>query len=226
MNLIKYFLGSLYGISLRFRKVKIHPLARLTLKSKFEGMNKINRNVVFVDSFLGRGTYINNTSYFVRSKIGRFCSIGANVKLITGEHPLNRNVSTHPSFFSLKEQAGFTFSEKQTFKEVKFADDNDEYCIIIENDVWIGTNVLLLSGITIKTGAVVAAGSVVTKDVEPYTIVAGIPAKKIKSRFTEEEIAYLLETKWWDKPIGWIKNNYLGFQNLESFKIINESNNR
>ncbi|MDB4293006.1 CatB-related O-acetyltransferase [Maribacter sp.] len=226
MNLIRYFLGFLYGIALRFRKVKIHPLARITLKSEFEGMNRINRNVVFVDSFLGRGTYINNASYFVRSKIGRFCSIGANVKLITGEHPLNRNVATHPSFFSLKKQAGFTFSEEQTFKEVKFADDNDEYCIIIENDVWIGTNVLLLSGITIKTGAVVAAGAVVTKDVEPYTIVAGIPAKKIKSRFTEAEIDYLLESKWWDKSVDWLKKNYRSFEDFETFKSKNETYQR
>ena len=226
MNLIKYLLGFFYGISLRFRYVKIHPLARITLKSTFEGMNRINRNVVFVDSFLGRGSYINNTSYFVRSKIGRFCSIGANVKLITGEHPLKRNVSTHPAFFSLKQQAGFTFSENQLFKEIKYADTNDQYCLIIENDVWIGTNVILLNGITIKTGAVIAAGSVVTKDVEPYTIVAGIPAKKLKSRFTEEEIAYLLESGWWEKPVDWLKKNYRTFQDFETFKTLNEDYQR
>jgi acetyltransferase-like isoleucine patch superfamily enzyme len=226
MKLFKYFIGFIYSIILRFNKVKIHPLARITLKSKFEGMNKINRNVVFIDSYLGRGSYINNSSFFTRTSIGGFCSIGSNVKIITGDHPLERNISTHPSFYSLRNQAGFTFSNSQLFTEVKYADTKNQYCIIIENDVWIGSNVLLLSGVTIKTGAVIAAGSVVTKDVEPYTIVGGIPAKKIKSRFSDDEINYLLQSRWWAKPINWIKNNYLEFQNFESFKTINENFDR
>lgn len=224
MRYIKYLIGFIYSIVLRFYGVKIHPLARITPESKFEGMNKINKYTVFINSFLGRGSYINNSSFFSHTKIGKFCSIGANTQVIAGFHPLNNNVSTHPSFYSLKKQAGFTFSTSQLFTEERYADTEEKYYLIIENDVWIGTNVLLKSGITIKTGAVIGAGSVVTKDVEPYTVVAGVPAKKIKSRFSEAEIEYLLKSRWWDKPISWIKINYAYFQNIESFKNLDESN--
>ncbi|WP_218648126.1 CatB-related O-acetyltransferase [Winogradskyella forsetii] len=226
MVLIKYVLGFIYAITLRFKGVKIHPLARITTQSKFEGLNKINRNVAFIDSDLGLGSYINNSCYFPKTKIGKFCSIGSNVKIITGDHPLDGNISTHPSFFSLRKQAGFTFAEQQTFNEVKYADVNKNYCVRIENDVWIGSNVLILSGVTIKTGAVIAAGSLVIKDVEPYTIVGGVPAKKIKTRFSENEVSYLLQSKWWDKPVDWIKNNYLSFKDFKSFKTINDNFNR
>lgn len=223
MKVFKYLLGFIYSIVLRFKKVRIHPFARITIKSKFEGLNKINRNVVFIDSVLGKGTYINNSSYFAGSKIGRFCSIGSNVKLITGNHPLDRNISTHPCFYSTRKQAGFTLSENQLFTEVKYADKDNKYCIIIENDVWIGSNVLILNGITIKTGAVIAAGSVVNKNVEPYTIVGGVPIKEIKKRFSDDEIKYLLDSEWWNRPFDWIRKNYLSFQNFESFKKINET---
>ncbi len=222
MIVFKYILGFFYSIILRFKGVKVHPLARITTNSKFEGLNKINRNVAFIDSKLGVGSYINNGSYFVKSQIGKFCSIGSNVKVITGDHPLQDNISTHPSFFSLRKQAGFTFTNTQLYKEVKYADENESYCVIIENDVWIGSNVQLLSGVTIKNGSVVAAGSVVIKDVEPYSIVGGIPAKEIKKRFSEEDIDYLLQNSWWNRPLDWIRLNYLKFQKLESFKSIDD----
>ena len=223
---IKYIFGFFYSILLRFRGVKIHPLARITPQSKFEGLNKVNRNVAFIDSELGLGSYINNGTYFAKSRIGRFCSIGSNVKVITGDHPLQGNISTHPSFFSLRKQAGFTFTKEQLYKEVKYADSGDNYCVIIENDVWIGSNVLILSGVTIKTGSVVAAGSLVLKDVAPYSIVGGVPAKEIKKRFSDIEINYLLESEWWNKPIDWIKRHYKDFQNIESFKSVNDNFNK
>ena len=223
MKIIKYTVGFFYSLLLRSKDVKIHPLARITPSSHFEGMNKIYRNVAFINSFLGRGSYINNSSFFINTKIGRYCSIGSNVKVITGVHPLSKNVSTHPSFYSIKKQAGFTFANKQLFPEQRFADENERYFLVIENDVWIGANVLILSGVTIKTGAVIASGAIVTKDVEPYTIVGGVPAKKIKSRFSEKEINYLLETEWWEKSLTWLKQNYLMFQNLDSFKSLNEN---
>ena len=126
-------------------------------------------------------------------EIGRYCSIGPDVMiLVGGEHYLDR-VSTYP--FGMK-----------------FQDFSDPNCprlskgdITIENDVWIGARVTILSGIKIGNGAVVAAGAVVTKDVPPYAIVGGVPAKIIKYRFDEQTIKELQATKWWEKSIDELK---------------------
>ena len=79
--------------------------------------------------------------------------------------------------------------------------------VIIGNDVWIGNDVKLMEGITIGDGAVIGTGAVVTKDVEPYSVYAGVPAKKIKLRFSEEQIEELVKIKWWDKDEEFIRNN-------------------
>ncbi len=223
MKYLNYLMGFFYAILLRFKGVKIHPFTRITLTTKFGGMNKINRNVALIDSSVGRGTYINNFSFFIKTKIGNFCSIGPDVRVIVGNHPINNNVSTHPCFFSVKKQAGFTFAKEQLFNEQIFADIDNHYYVIIENDVWIGSHVLILNGVTIKTGAIVAAGSVVTKDVEPYAIVAGVPARKIKSRFSDEDIEFLLTSKWWEKSVSWLSKNYNYFQSIDFFRNIDEN---
>ena len=87
----------------------------------------------------------------------------------------------------------------------------------IGNDVWIGLNATILDGVTIGDGAIVAAGAVVTKDVPPYAVVGGVPAKIIKYRFTESQIDFLLKFRWWEKDRKWIQQNYKRFQDIESF---------
>ena len=84
--------------------------------------------------------------------------------------------------------------------------------IVIKNDVWIGSHVLLLEGITIGDGAIIAAGAVVTKDVPPYSIVGGVPAKIIKKRFDDDTIRQLLELDWWSKPIDEIESLFNNFK--------------
>ena len=93
-----------------------------------------------------------------------------------------------------------TFSDVDTFKT--FED------VIIGHDVWIGENAIIMDGITVGTGAIIAASSVVTKNIEPYAIVAGVPAKVLKFRFTEDQISDLLESEWWDLPNNWLKDNH------------------
>ena len=114
------------------------------------------------------------------------------------------------------------------FDDYKYVaqDGTNKYAVVIGSDVWIGSNVSILEGVTIDDGAVVAAGAVVTKDVPPFAIVGGVPAKIIKFRHTEEQRKMLLKFKWWDKDKTWIKENVDKFQNIDEFiHYINNKNN-
>jgi acetyltransferase-like isoleucine patch superfamily enzyme len=184
----------------------------------FEGKNVLNTNAKVYSSYVGLGTYIAGNTTLNKAKIGRFCSIGQNVKNHIGRHPSSNFVSTHPSFYSKKNQAGFSFCVNEgEFDEHKFIDDKRKYSIIIGNDVWIGNYVSIMDGVTIGNGAIIGYGALVTKDVEPFTIVGGIPAKKIRKRFTDEQINYLQRYKWWNKSFNWILNNSIYFSSISDF---------
>ena len=119
-------------------------------------------------------------------KIGRYCSIGHKVTVLTGTHPSHDCFNTS-DILSLGLQNGTTYVSTQKFKEKIYADENNKYGCIIGNDVWIGYNATIMGGCTIGDGAIVAAGALVRKNVEPYTIVAGQPAKVIGKRFEDEK---------------------------------------
>lgn len=122
--------------------------------------------------------------------LGNFCSIGDNLRIYLGNgkgHDINF-VSTYP----------FSYIHTDVFPNVVNTSRNTKGNIIINNDVWIGENVTLMSGITIGNGAVIAANSHVVKDVEPYSVVGGNPAQHIKYRFTKEQIEALLQIEWWN----------------------------
>ena len=206
-----------YKLKLKPKKVYIGQKTNIALSTKFEGHNKILSNVILDKVNIGYGTYIGNNSIFYNTVIGRYCSIGSNIKTIVSTHPTNKFVSTHPAFFSTKKQAGFTYTTKNSFEEIKYINKESKTSIIIGNDVWIGDNVTILGGVKIGDGAIIGANSFVNKDVEPYVIQAGIPAKKIKYRFDKDEIEYLLRFKWWDKDTNWIKENAHKFNNIKEF---------
>lgn len=133
-------------------------------------------------------------TYFYRSiagniSVGAFCSIGPGTRLGgMGRHPVDQ-LSTHPAFFSSRLRSGATFAEQEYFQE--------DLSTTIGNDVWIGADAIILDGVTVGDGAIVAAGAVVTRDVPPYALVGGVPARIIRYRFGEDEIAELLRVKWW-----------------------------
>lgn len=146
------------------------------------------------------------------SIVGRYCSIAGGLKVIGTEHPLHR-FTTSP----LTYENEFLGGEAQPFLIEPLMPALE---LVIGNDVWIGQNVSLKSGITVGDGAVIAANALVTKNVPPYAIVGGVPAKIIKYRFSENEIHSLLELKWWDyhyKEFIGMDLNFSGMQLCDYF---------
>ncbi|MDL2215460.1 CatB-related O-acetyltransferase [Ruminococcaceae bacterium OttesenSCG-928-N02] len=149
--------------------------------------------------------------------IGKFCSIACGAKFIftSANHTLNSlSTYTFPLFY---EEWGL---DK---KEVTTAWDN-KGDIVIGNDVWIGYEAVILSGVHIGDGAIIGARAVVTKDVPPYTIVGGVPAKEIRKRFDERTVNKLLETKWWDWPPQNIQQALPHIQNGDFNQLFHEEN--
>lgn len=171
--------------------------------------NTIYSNVYLNEVQLGDFSYISDNTNISRTIIGKFCSIGPDCKIGLGEHPSSTFVSTHPIFFSNSNQAQISFANKSFFNEFEN--------ITIGNDVWIGSNVLVMDGVNIGDGAIIAAGAIVTKDIPAYAIVGGVPAKLIKYRFEKDEIRKLLERKWWDMDIDYLKKNFIKFHDIKVF---------
>ena len=169
--------------------------------------NYFGNNVRINYSKIGDHSYVNSNSSINRCNIGKFCSIASNVTLGLGEHPINL-ISTHPAFYS--NNKGFkTYSDQTIYKE--YSEIN------IGNDVWISNNVIIMGGVNIDDGAIIAAGAIVTKDVKPYEIVGGVPARHIKFRFDEGKIEKIIESTWWNKDEKWFELNYKLFLDEEKF---------
>ena len=145
--------------------------------------------------------------------IGRFCSIACGAKfLFTGANHTMKSLSTYPFPIFFEEWA-------LDIKNVASAWDN-KGDIVIGNDVWIGYEAVILSGVHIGDGAIIGARAVVTKDVPAYTVVGGIPAKEIKKRFDEATIQKLLQAQWWNWPFDKIRQFLPHIMNGEADKLI------
>lgn len=161
---------------------------------------------------VGDYTYIASEGKYALTKFGKFCSIGPRSMILAGTHPSKTFVSTHPAFYSPDKQAQIAFAEKKYFDDLAETE--------IGNDVWIGANVVIIGGVKIGDGAIIGAGAVVTKDIEPYSISCGVPARLVKYRFTQEQIDFLMDFKWWDKDIKWLEKHYKILHDIEKFVSI------
>lgn len=199
----------------RLKKKNVHlaPGSKVAFNALFEGYNRVGANSFFAGS-MGYASYIGENCH-ITANIGRFCSIASRVVTVRGNHPTKDWASTHPAFFSTQKQCGMTFVTEEKFAENKPP-------ITIGNDVWIGDSALLMDGITVGDGAIIAAGAVVTKDVGPYSIVAGVPAKEIRKRFPEETVIRLQKAQWWNKSPEWIREHVELFEKVEDF--LNQEN--
>lgn len=200
-------------------KVRFHYSTIIGKNASFEGYNAIGCNSKFTGR-MGRCSYMANDCDLYAS-IGRFTSIGDNVKSIMFRHPLTYPfVSTSPMFYSTLKQCGSNFATKNLFQECVMADAKEHSAIVIGNDCWINSNVTFISGVTVGDGAVVLAGAVVTRDVPPYAIVAGVPAKVIKYRYEKDVCDWLLEKQWWNRDENWLRENWRAFHNIEKLRTL------
>jgi len=140
--------------------------------------------------------------------IGSFCSVAPGVRIGSMNHPYHF-VTTHP--FLYDKSYGFVSENKDDVIR------EGSKSVTLEDDVWVGLNAIVLPGVTIGKGAIVGAGSVVTKDVPPYSIVGGVPAKVIKKRFSSEIIKELLEIDWTSWEEDKIKSKLDSFYNIDEF---------
>lgn len=176
--------------------------------SEFDENAALQRNSMVYAAKFGRFTYTGRNFTCWYSEIGAFCSISWNVSIGGANHDYHR-VTTHSFLYS---------KDYGLFDEQPGYDRFSDKCII-GNDVWIAANACICRGVTIGDGAVIAAGAVVTHDVEPYTIVAGVPAKPIKKRFSDEIIEILKKSKWWELPVDVIKENFDLFNSIPTIEI-------
>ncbi|MBB1304071.1 sulfotransferase domain-containing protein [Pseudoalteromonas sp. SR43-5] len=221
-SLIPENLEHLDSSSLNFGKSSVHQLllesgvdlsansAKVSsLQLTVEPPVRLSNAVCLHSSTVGAFTYFTD-GYIYNTDVGRYCSIARGVNIGQGNHPMNW-LSTSPFQYEVgfKFKTGSLFSHHKLYNETKVPESNRRKALdairkpktIIGNDVWVGHGVTITAGVNIGDGAIVAAGAVVTKDVPPFSIVAGVPAQVIKFRFSEDIIDKLLKLKWWEFPL-------------------------
>ncbi|MGQ3358864.1 MAG: chloramphenicol acetyltransferase [Phreatobacter sp.] len=168
----------------------IHPSATVR-DSRLGAFTEVGARTVISETVMGDYSYIVQDGQIDMSTIGKFCSIASPVRINPGNHPMERASQSH-----------FLYRASRYFDgepdEAGFFDWRRSHAVTIGHDVWIGHGGVVLAGKSVGTGAVVAAGAIVTKDVAPYTVVGGNPARVIKRRFSEAVAERLEALAWWD----------------------------
>jgi phosphonate metabolism protein (transferase hexapeptide repeat family) len=170
----------------------------------------IGPNCSISESTVGDYTYCAGDVSIIYSEVGKFGSIASHVRLNPGNHPMQRVTQHHMTYRRI--QYGFDETDDAAFFDWRRADK-----VTIGHDVWIGHGAVVLPGVSVGTGAVIGACAIVTKDVAPYTIVVGVPAKPLRLRFSEDAIEKLQAIAWWDWTREQLEERFSDFNDLDSF---------
>lgn len=197
LNKLEYYWSKL------IKRIRMRALVNVDIDKR----SKVCSGSQLVNVKIGKYTDIGYDCIIINTEIGAFCSFGANIIIGGASHTVDW-VSTSPVFNENKDHLTKKFSYH------KFSLDSKT---IIGNDVWIGNNVLIKSNLKIADGSVIGMGSVVTKDIGPYEIWAGNPAKFIKKRFSDEKISKLLKSNWWNWEDGDIEKRAYQFNDPDAF---------
>lgn len=195
-------------------KLRISSSAFIGPCVELGGFNFIGNGVVINYCELGYGSGVSARSKLDYVKLGKYSLVGPEVTVIRGQHPSSSFVSINPIFYTSGcKDMKFGYVEEDVFEENRWCEEN--FSVVIGNDAWIGQRASVMEGVRIGDGAIVAAGAMVVKDVEPYTIVGGVPAKYIRSRFSEEEKQFLEKIQWWNRSEEWLKENAQYFYDVK-----------
>jgi phosphonate metabolism protein (transferase hexapeptide repeat family) len=185
----------------------IDPTARVR-DSTFGSYCEVGARTKVAESSFGDYSYVVNDSDIIYTTVGKFCSIAAHTRINPGNHPLDRVALSHftyrSSAYGLGDDDAAFFDWRRSFRTV------------LGNDVWIGHGAIVLPGVSIGDGAAIGAGSVVTKDVPPFMIMVGVPARPLRPRFPPEIAAALQRIAWWDWPHARLGTALADFRHLDA----------
>lgn len=187
---------------------RIDPTAKV-IDSTLGTWTAVGARCLIQETVLGDYSYTSNDCDIIYSRIGKFCSIAAQVRINPGNHPLWRAALHHFTYRSRS-------YELHPEDDQEFFDWRRSHPVVLGDDVWIGHGAVILPGVKIGTGAVVGAGAVVTKDVRPFTIVAGVPAKTLRRRVPLEVERALMRIRWWDWPREKLAASLEDFRKLDA----------
>jgi len=187
----------------------VHPTSRVR-DSQLGAWTDIGPNCSIAEATIGDYSYCAGDASIIYATVGKFCSIASHVRINPGNHPMQRVTQHHMTY----RRRMFGFAESD---DLDFFQWRRDHHVTIGHDVWIGHAAIIMPGVTIGNGAVVGAGAVVTKDVPPYTIAGGVPARPIRERFPREVADRLQAIAWWDWPRELLEERFADLNDIERF---------
>jgi len=188
---------------------RIHESAKLS-QVHLGTYTDVGPNCSVRESSMGDYSYLASNVSMVWTTVGNFCSIAAYTRINPGNHPTWRVTTSHSTY--RRKQYGL-----DEVDDTEFFEWRKSHPCEIGHDVWIGHNVTVLAGVKIGTGACIGAGAVVTKDIPPYAIAVGVPAKVIRYRFDEETIERITATEYWNWSREKLETNFADLRNVDEF---------